>query len=389
MALPITYNIRNLVVRWKVTLLAIIGIGLVVTVFVVLLSMASGFRLALRATGRTDNGIVVQRGSNSELSSWFTHEQANLITVDSRVARGSDGQPLVSPEIVIIANMLKRGTGQPTNVTVRAVTQKAFQVRTAVHIVQGRNFTPGLYEVIVGQRIQERMQGLDIGSKINIQKHEFTVVGIFTAEDGSFESELWGDFDAMRAAFRRGDGQDSLTVRLVDAKTLPKFNEEIKANPQMQVEMIQERQYYADQAGLVSGALLGLAGFVSFVMGIGAVFGAMNTMYAIVAARTREIGTLRALGFSRLSILFAFVLEAIFLALMGGLLGCLLSFPMNGFTTGTGLTPSFSEIAFAFHITPMDLAVGLIFALIMGVIGGLLPAFRAAQLPITAALREA
>src|SRR5260370_1514920 len=346
MALPITYNIRNLVVRWNVSIWAIIGIGLVVTDFVVLLSMASGFRLALRATGRTDNGIVVQRGSNSELSSWFTHEQANLITVDSRVARGSDGQPLVSPEIVIIANMLKRGTGQPTNVTVRAVTQKAFQVRTAVHIVQGRNFTPGLYEVIVGQRSEEGMQGLEIGYKINIQKHEFTVVGIFTAEDGSFESELWGDFDAMRAAFRRGDGQDSLTVRLVDAKTLPKFNEEIKANPQMQVEMIQERQYYADQAGLVSGALLGLAGFVSFVMGIGAVFGAMNTMYAIVAARTREIGTLRALGFSRLSILFAFVLEAIFLALMGGLLGCLLSFPINGFTTGTGLTPSFSDIAF-------------------------------------------
>lgn len=389
MALPISYNIRNLVVRWKVTLLAIVGIGLVVTVFVVLLSMASGFRLALRATGRPDNGIVVQRGSGSELTSWFTHEQANSIAVDSRVARGSDGQPLVSPELVIVANMLKRQTGQPTNVTVRAVTQKAFQVRTGVNVIQGRNFVPGLSEVIVGQRIQERMQGLDIGSRINIQKHEFTVVGIFTAEDGSFESEIWGDFDAMRTAFRRGDGQDSLTVRLVDAKTLPKFNEEIKADPRMQLEMIQERKYYEDQAGVISKALLGLAGFVSFVMGIGAVFGAMNTMYAIVAARTREIGTLRALGFSRFSILFAFVLEAVFLALMGGLLGCLLSFPMNGFTTGTGFTASFSEIAFAFHITPADLVQGLIFALVMGIIGGLLPAFRAAKLPITTALREA
>src|SRR5260370_31019097 len=346
MALPISYNIRNLVVRWKVTLLAIIGIGLVVTVFVVLLSMASGFSLALRATGRPDNGIVVQRGSGSELTSWFTHEQANLITVDSRVARGSDGQPLVSPELVIVANMYRRSDGKPTNVTVRAVTQKAFKVRTGVNIVQGRNFTPGLYEIIVGQRMEERMRGLEIGSNINIQKREFEVVGVFTAEDGSFESEVWGDFDAMRAAFRRGDGQNSLTVRLVDAKTLPKFNEEIKANPQLQLEMIQEHKYYEDQAGVVSKALLGLAGFVSFVMGIGAVFGAMNTMYAIVAARTREIGTLRALGFSRLSILFAFVLEAIFLALMGGLLGCLLSFPMNGFTTGTGLTPSFSDIAF-------------------------------------------
>jgi len=389
MALPISYNIRNLIVRWKVTLLAIVGIGLVVTVFVVLLSMSSGFRLALRATGRPDNGIVVQRGSGSELTSWFTHEQANSIITDPRVAKGSDGQPLASPELVIVANMLKRETGQPTNVTVRAVTQKAFQVRTGIKIVQGRNFTPGLSEVIVGQRIQERMQGLDIGSKINIQKHEFTVVGAFTAEDGSFESEIWGDFDAMRVAFRRSDGQDSLTVRLVDAKTLPKFNEDIKADPRMQLEMIQERKYYEDQAGVVSQALLGLAGFVSFVMGIGAVFGAMNTMYAIVAARTREIGTLRALGFSRFSILFAFVLEAIFLALMGGFLGCLLSFPMNGFTAGTGFTASFSEIAFAFHITPADLVEGLIFALVMGIIGGLLPAFRASRLPITAALREA
>ena len=389
MALPLSYNIRNLIVRWKVTLLAIVGIGLVVTVFVILLSMSSGFSLALRATGRPDNGIVVQRGSGSELTSWFTHEQANSIVTDPRVAKGSDGQPLASPEMVIVANMLKRETGQPTNVTVRAVTQRAFQVRTGVKIVQGRNFTPGLAEVIVGQRIQERMQGLDIGSRINIQKHEFTVVGAFTAEDGSFESEIWGDFDAMRVAFRRSDGQDSLTVRLVDAKTLPEFNKDIKADPRMQLEMIQERKYYEDQAGVVSKALLGLAGFVSFVMGIGAVFGAMNTMYAIVAARTREIGTLRALGFSRFSILFAFVLEAVFLALMGGLLGCLLSFPMNGFTTGTGFTASFSEIAFAFHITPMDLAQGLIFALVMGIIGGLLPALRAAQLPITTALREA
>jgi ABC-type lipoprotein release transport system permease subunit len=389
MALPISYNIRNLVVRWKVTLLAIIGVGLVVTVFVILLSMSSGFRLALRATGRTDNGIVVQRGSGSELSSWFTHEQANSITADPRIAHGSDGQPLVSPELVIVANMPKRGTGQPTNVTVRAVTQKAFQVRTGVKVVQGRNFTPGLQEVIVGQRIYERMQGLDVGAKISIQKNVFTVVGTFTAEDGSFESEIWGDFDAMRTAFRRRDGQNSLTVRLVDPKTLPKFNEDVKADPRMQVEMIQERKYYEDQAGVISKALLGLAGFVSFVMGIGAVFGAMNTMYAIVAARTREIGTLRALGFSRFSILFAFVLEAIFLALMGGVLGCLLAFPMNGFTSGTGFTASFSEIAFAFHITPMNLAQGLIFAAIMGIIGGLLPAFRAAKLPITTALREA
>lgn len=388
MALPITYNVRNLFIRWKVTLLAIFGIGLVVIVFVALLSMASGFQLALSSTGSTQNAIVTQQGSASELTSGFTTEQANLISVDSRVARGKDGKPLASPEMVIVVNLPSRKTGLPTNVTVRAVTQRAFQVRNEIKIVQGRNFTPGLYEIVAGKRIQERINGLEVGSKTKIQKREFTVVGLFTADNSSFESEIWGDLDAMGPAFNRGGGQNSLTVRLADPKSLDTFNADIKANPQFQLQMKQERQYYEDQAGPVSKALLGLAIFVSVVMGIGAVFGAMNTMYAIVAARTREIGTLRALGFSRFSILFAFVLEAVFLALVGGLIGCLLAFPVNGLTAGTG-GPNFSELAFAFAITPKDLLAGLIFAVTMGIIGGLLPAFRAAKLPITTALREA
>ncbi len=390
MALPITYNIRNLIVRWKVTSLAICGIGLVVTVFVVLLSMASGFKLALSSTGSTQNAIVVQQGSGSELTSAFTREQADLIAVDDRVARGKDGKPLASPEIMVLVNLTKRATGQPTNVTVRGVTPKAFEVRNEIKIVQGRNFTSGLYEIIVGRRIQERVDGLDIGSKISVMKHDFVVVGVFTADDSSFESEIWGDFEVMGPALNRAGGQNSLTVRLADPKSLARFNADIKANPQFQLEMKEERQYYSDQAGVTAAALLGLAMFVSIVMGIGAVFGAMNTMYAIVAARTREIGTLRALGFSRFSILFAFVLEAVFLALAGGAVGCLLASSVNGFASGTGFaTPNFSELAFAFHITAADLRQGLIFALVMGIIGGLLPAFRAAKLPITTALREA
>jgi putative ABC transport system permease protein len=389
MALPITYNIRNLFVRWKVTLLAICGIGLVVIVFVVLLSMAAGFRLALSSTGSTQNAIVVQQGSTSELTSGFSREQADQIAVDDRVARGKDGRPLASPEIMVLVNLTKRATGMPTNVTVRAVTLKAFEVRNDVKIVEGRNFTPGLYEVVVGKRIQERIVGLDIGSKVSIMKHDFVVVGVFTASGSSFESEMWGDLDVMGPAFNRAGGQSSLTVRLADPKSLARFNADIKANPQFQLEMHEEREYYNDQAGFTANALLGLAMFVSIVMGIGAVFGAMNTMYAIVAARTREIGTLRALGFSRLSVLFAFVLEAVFLALVGGVIGCLIASSVNGFAAGTGFgTPNFSEIAFAFRITPHDLTRGLIFALVMGLIGGLLPALRAAQLPITTALRE-
>jgi putative ABC transport system permease protein len=387
MALPISYNVRNLVVRWKVTCLAIFGIGLVVTVFVVLLAMASGFRLALAATGILENGVVVQRGSNSELTSFFSREQANLIMVDSRVARGPDGQPLASPEIVIVGNFPKRAGGE-TNVTIRGVSPKAFQVRRSIRIVQGRAFTPGLNEVIVGRKIGDRIRGFDLGASISIQRREWQVVGIFAAEGSAFESEVWGDLDVMGPAFMRGGGQNSLTVRLADPSTVKSFDHDLQADPQMQVQMVQERAYYADQAGPIAQALLALAYFVSIVMGIGAIFGAMNTMYAIVAARTREIGTLRALGFRRHSILFSFLLESIVLAVVGGLVGALLAYPMNGFTTATGNTAGFSEIAFAFKITPADLAVGMIFAIVMGFFGGLLPALRASRLPITVALRE-
>src|SRR5205085_7375918 len=211
---------------------------------------------------------------------------------------------------------------------------------------------------------------------------------IFTADGSSFESEIWGDLDAMGSAFNRSGTQNSLTVRLADASTLGGFNRDLKANPRFQLEAKQERQYYADQAGAFSSFLLGLAIFVSVVMGVGALFGAMNTMYAIVAARTREIGTLRALGFSRLSILATFVMESTSLALVGGLLGCLIALSFNGFGAAT-FGPNMSEIAFAFRITPRDLLAALMFTLTMGIMGGLLPALRAARLPITSALREA
>ena len=287
-----------------------------------------------------------------------------------------------------IVALPRREGGALANATVRAVTNKAFAVRNGITIVQGRSFRPGLYEIIVGKRTQERMRGVDLGSKISLMRRQFEVVGIFTADGSSFESEIWGDLDAMGSAFNRSGTQNSLTVRLADASTLAGFNRDLKANPRFQLEAKQERQYYADQAGAFSSFLLGLAIFVSVVMGVGALFGAMNTMYAIVAARTREIGTLRALGFSRLSILATFVLESTSLALVGGLLGCLIALSFNGFGAAT-FGPNMSEIAFAFRITPRDLLAALMFTLTMGIMGGLLPALRAARLPITSALREA
>jgi putative ABC transport system permease protein len=386
MALPISYNIRNVRQRWQVTLLAIFGIALVVTVFVFLTAMSSGFRIALRATGRPDNAIIVQRGSNSELTSGISRANASVFMVDSRVARGGDGQPLASPEILIVANLKRKADGADVNVSVRGVT-KAMEVRGGIKVVQGKPFTPGLDEVMVGERAADRF-GLQLGSSVKIQKRDWKIVGIFTSEGSGFESEIWGDLNVMAGPMRREGGYQVVVVRLADPNTLEAFKKTLEDDPQLQVTVTQERAYYEAQAGNVAAALMGLAIFVSVVMGTGAVFGAMNTMYALVAARTREIGTLRALGFSRRSVLFSFVTESLFLAFIGGVLGCILALPANGVTSATN-GANFSELAFAFRITPFALGVGIAFALVMGLLGGLLPAFRAARMPITSALREA
>jgi putative ABC transport system permease protein len=388
-ALPITYNIRNVKVRWQVTLLAVVGIALVVAVFAVLMSMSAGFAKALRSTGRPDNAMIVQRGSASELTSAVSLDNRNLIVVNDAVARGGDGQPLASWEWVIVLNLPKKDGGDPTNVTLRAVTPRAFEVRGGIEVEQGRRFTPGLDEVMVGRRIAERIRGLELGGTVDYQRKHFKIVGIFSAEGGAFESEIWGDFDTFGATFQRGAGSNSLVVRLKDPGQVEGLDRWIRAQPQMQLQAVSERKYYEDQAGPLARILRSLAALVAVVMAVGAVFGAMNTMYAIVAARTREIGTLRALGFSRRSILVSFVLESVVLAAVGGALGCLVALPAHGFSTGTGQTQSFSEIAFAFRITPEIMAAGLVFAVVMGVVGGLLPALRAARLPITSALREA
>jgi ABC-type lipoprotein release transport system permease subunit len=388
MALPLTYNVRNLKVRWQVTMLAIGGIGLVVTVFMVLLAMAFGFQLTMRATGRTDNAIIVQRGSASELTSWVPLEQRERLVVDERVARGGDGQPLASPEVVVVANLPRRDTGEPTNVTLRGITPRAYEVRGGIRVIKGEPFEPGLYEVIVGERIAERIRDLDVGGTVKIQRQDWKVVGVFASVGGSFDSEIWGDLNVMGQAFQRRGGSNSVVVRLNDPSTIKAFDRQVRANPDMQLRVQEERQYYEDQSSAVTYPLMALAGFVVIVMGAGAVFGAMNTMYAIVAARTREIGTLRALGFSRRAILFSFVTESVFLALIGGAIGCGLSLFSNLFTGATGNTAGFAEVAWAFRVTPLAVAIGLVFALTMGFVGGLLPALRAARLPITSALRE-
>jgi putative ABC transport system permease protein len=388
MALPLSYNVRNVRVRWQVTLLAISGIALVVAAFSVLMSMAEGFATALRSTGRRDNAIVVQRGSASELTSAVPLDQRNMILADERVARGPDGQALASWDWVIVMALPKKTDGKPTNVTLRAVSPQAFEVRGGIRVVEGRPFTAGLDEVIVGRKILERIRGLELGGTLAYERKEFRIVGIFEAEGPALESEIWGDYATLGSLFQRGGGSNSLVVRMKDPAAIASLDRWIRDQPQMQLRALSERKYYEDQAGNLARILRSLANMVAVIMGVGAVFGAMNTMYAIVSARTREIGTLRALGFSRRAILFSFVVESVFLAAIGGAIGCLLAFPMNGFSTGTGQTDSFSEIAFAFSITPAIVATGMAFAVVMGIVGGLLPALRGARLPIVSALRE-
>ena len=388
MALPISYNVRNVRQRWRVTLLAIGGIALVVAVFIVLIALSTGLRLALRDTGRPDNAIVVQRGSGQELTSGIAKDDADFIAVDGRVARDGGGRPLASPELVVAATLPRKADGTLSNVQVRGVGSMAFTVRGGVRVVEGRPFTPGLAEVIVGARVRERYRGLEVGDSFRLKQRDWAVVGVFEAEGGSFESEVWGDLDVMAAAFNRQDGYQSVTVRMSDPAEIPAFADDLARNPRLQVDAKPERQYYEDQAGPVGAALLFLAFFVSVVMGIGAVFGALNTMYAIVAQRTREIATLRALGFSRPAILVSFLIESLVIAAVAGVAGCLLALPANGLTAATG-NVTFSELAFAFRVTPPALVAGMVFALLMGLAGGLLPAVRAARMPISRALREA
>jgi len=388
MALPLSYNVRNVRIRWRVTLLALVGIALVVSVFVVLLAMSAGFETTLRSTGRTDNVIIVQRGSASEMTSGVPLDQRQMILADDRIARDAEGQPIASWEWIVVIAMPKKTDGKDTNITLRAVIPRTFDVRGGIKIVQGRNFKPGIDEVIVGHKIMDRIRGLELDGTLRYEQKEFKIVGVFESEGQAFESEIWGDFDVLGAQFHRGAGSNSVVARMKNPADIPALNKWIRAQPQMQLQALSEKKYYEDQAGSLATVLRVLAGAVALITGLGAVVGAMNTMNAIVAARTREIATLRALGFSRRSILFSFVLESILLAFVAGVLGCILAFPMNGFSTGTGQTQSFSEIAFAFRITPTVVLWGLGFAVLMGAVGGFLPALRAARMPIARAFRE-
>jgi len=387
MGLVMSYNLRSMLARKGTALMTALGIAMVVAVFVMTLSIAQGFQATLVASGSPGNAIVLRKGATSENVSAVMRPQLPLVESLPQVARGKDGQPLSSPELVVIISLPRITNHDPANVPVRGVGPKAFEVRDALTFVEGRRLTPGTREINVGQLAVHRFEGLTLGSDVRFASQVWKVVGVFTADDAAFESEVWGDVDLMMPAFQR-NGYQSVTVKLASPSMFDSFQAALSADPRLDLQPKRERDYYAEQSQTMTTVIRVFGGFVTIILSIGAMFGAMNTMYAAVAYRTREIGTLRALGFSRGRIVTAFLVESVALALVGGVIGCLLALPVHGLSTGTTNMASFSEVAFKFRITPTLLGGGLIFAALMGAAGGLLPAVGAARIPIARALRE-
>ena len=387
MGLIANYNLRSMIVRKGTAAMTAMGIAMVVAVFIMTMAIAQGFRGALVASGSNENAILLRKGATSETVSAVLKPQLPLIESMPQVARTADGHALASPELVVIISLPRASDDQPANVPLRGVGPRAFEVRNTLQFVEGRRFTPGMREINVGKQAATRFKGLTLGSDVKFGGVAWKVVGIFTADDASFESEVWGDVDLMMPAFQR-NGYQSVTVKLVDPSAFDSFQAAVGNDPRLDLKPNRERDYYEGQSETTGTLIRVFAIFVTAILSIGAVFGAVNTMYAAVAYRTREIGTLRALGFSRLRIVTAFLAESVALALVGGVVGCIIALPVHGLSTGAMNMTSFSELAFKFRITPALLAGGLLFSAVMGAVGGLLPALRAARIPVARALRE-
>ncbi len=388
MAIPLVYNVRSVRARWTSTVVAVLGIAGTVGVFVAMLSLARGFEATLVASGSTGSAIVRRAGATSEMDSGITLDQVRVIEDAPGVARGGDG-PLASSEVVVVAAFPLKGRGTEGNAQVRGVSPRALAVRPAVKIVAGRFFRPGLTELVVGRNVADAYVGLALGQTVRFGGGTWTVVGVFDAGGTAFDSELWGDATVLKQVYQRPQNLfQSVTVRLTSPDALTGFKDALTTDPRLTVQVDREIDYYAKQSRQLTTLITVLGTIVALVMGIGAVFGALNTMYSAVAERSREIATLRALGFGGGSVVLSFVVEALGIALVGGLLGCLAVLPLNGLTTGTINWQTFSHLAFAFRVTPLLLLWGVLFALLMGVAGGMLPAIRAARAPIVVALRE-
>lgn len=387
--------VRTIPQRLGASLSTTIGIALVVAVFVAVLSIGEGFRQTLRAAGSPDNAMVMRAGSDSEMMSALFGDSIEIIAQAPGIARGPvDGggpdTPLSSGELFVIVDIPKRSTGTPANVPLRGVQPAAFSTRPDFKITAGRKFEWGTNEILVGEGALKQFAGLEVGTKLKWGQSEWTVVGTFAANGALWESELWTDARVLQPAFRRGNSFQTVIAKLESPAAFDRFKDSLTTDPRLDVQVLRETEYFANQGRTLNAIINGLGLTISILMGIGAVFGALNTMYNAVASRTREIATLRALGFGASAVVVSVLAEAVLLALAGGVVGAVGAWIFfDGFRTSTLNWDSFSQVTFAFEVTPSLMVQGAILALVLGLVGGLLPAIRAARLPVTAALREA
>jgi putative ABC transport system permease protein len=385
---PISYNFRSIRARWTSTIVAVLGIAGTVGVFVAMLSLAHGFKATLVASGSPGNALVLRAGSPSEMMGGVTLDSVKILQDAPGIARDTVG-PLITQEVVGVIPFPLITTGTDANVQVRGVSPNVLRIRTFVKISEGRMFKPGLSELVVGRNVAHTYAGLKLGDSVAFGGGTWRVVGVFDAGGSAFDSEVWCDSKILNEVLKRPDNIfQSVTVHLTSPAAFQQFKDAIVTNPQLNLDVTREIDYYAKQSTVMTTLITVLGGLVAAVMAIGAVFGALNTMYSAVAERGREIATMRALGFSSWNVILSFLFEALLISFVGGVLGCLAVLPLNGLTTSTMNFQTFSSLAFAFKITFSLLLMGVLFALVMGILGGMLPAVRAARRPVAQALRE-
>jgi len=386
--LPLAYIVRNLWVRRVTTVLTALGMALVVYVFATVLMMSEGIRATLVATGQADNVIVLRKGAGAEINSAVTRDQAGIIETLPGIARDTLGRTMVSREPVVLINLPKRGNGKPSNVTVRGTSEMGGELRPQVRISEGRMFRPGTSEIVAGSAVAAGFQGVGLGQTLRFAGRDWLVVGIVDAGRSGFDSELWGDGEQMLQAFRR-NAFSTVVLRLADVDGFEHIRKALEDDPRLSLEAKPERVFYAEQSEALATFIRLLGTALAAIFSIGAMVGAMITMFAAVAARTAEIGTLRALGFRRRAVLLAFLGESLLLATLGGVLGLAGASAMQAVDISTTNFQTFAELAFRFVLTPSIALQSMAFALAMGVVGGFVPAWRAARLEIADCLRAA
>lgn len=387
MAIPISYNVRNLVVRKTTTLMTAAGVAMTVAVLLAVLGLVAGLQAAFSATGDPLRILVLRKGGNAELTSLVTQQQFQIIKIFPGIATWPDGQPKASLEVVSIINLPNVDNPEGANVSLRGISLRGIQMRK-LNIRSGRWFLPGQREIVVGKSIAKRYPSAQLGKQLKFGKGNWTIVGVMDGKQSATDSEIYGDANQVASDFNRPDTYSSALLQSTDEVTAAALRKSLEADRRLNVTVMTEKEYYAAQM-VSAGPISFLGYFVCIIMAVGSSFAAMNTMYAAVARRSKEIGTLRILGFTKGSILFSFFLESLLLALVGGIIACILVLPLNNVTTGLGNFVTFSETSFNFRIGPAVMLIGLFFSLLLGAVGGLLPARQAAQKEILTALREA